>query len=44
VPNGDVQALRLSLIAVGVSLVSLLISEVLTRRAVAATKGHDVAR
>jgi molybdate transport system permease protein len=43
VPNGDVQALRLSLIAVAVSLVSLLISEVLARRAVAATKGHDVA-
>ena len=43
VPNGDLQALRLSAIAVGVSLVSLLISEVLARRATAATKGYDAA-
>jgi molybdate transport system permease protein len=43
VPGGDPQALRLSAIAVVVALVSLLISEILARRAVAATKGHDAA-
>jgi molybdate transport system permease protein len=41
VPNGDPYAMRLSLIAIVVSLVALLLSEVLARRATAATKGRD---
>jgi molybdate transport system permease protein len=41
VPNGDPYAMRLSLIAIAVSLVALLLSEVLARRATAATKGRD---
>jgi len=44
VPNGDLQALRLSAIAVAVSLVSLLGSEILARRATAVSKGHDAPR
>jgi molybdate transport system permease protein len=41
VPNGDAYALRLSAIAIVVSLVALLVSEILARRATAATKGKD---
>lgn len=41
VPNGDPYAMRLSLIAIGVSLVALLVSELLSRRAAAAGKGRD---
>ena len=41
VPNGDAYAMRLSLIAIGVSLAALLVSEILARRATAATKGRD---
>jgi molybdate transport system permease protein len=41
VPNGDPYAMRLSLIAIVVSLVALVLSEVLARRATAATKGRD---
>jgi molybdate transport system permease protein len=41
VPNGDPFAMRLSLIAIGVSLVALLVSEVLARRATAAGRGRD---
>jgi molybdate transport system permease protein len=41
VPNGDPYAMRLSLIAIGVSLVALLFSELLARRATAAAKGRD---
>src|SRR5688572_1066582 len=44
VPGGDSQAMRLSLIAVAVSLVALLLSEILTRRATQATKGRDAVR
>ena len=36
--------LRLSLIAVGVSLAALLVSEIMARRATVATKGRDAAR
>jgi molybdate transport system permease protein len=43
VPTGDTYALRLSLIAIGVSLVALLLSEVLARRATRAAKGRDAA-
>jgi molybdate transport system permease protein len=41
VPNGDAFALRLSGIAIVVSLAALLVSEILARRATAATKGRD---
>jgi molybdate transport system permease protein len=41
VPGGDPQALRLSFIAVGVSLAALLLSEVMARRATQAMKGRD---
>ena len=43
VPGGDAQAMRLSLIAVVVSLVALLLSEILARRATRAAKGRDAA-
>src|SRR5215470_6236202 len=43
VPSGDASAMRLSLIAVGVSLVALLLSEILARRATQAAKGRDAA-
>ncbi|HSO06920.1 MAG TPA: molybdate ABC transporter permease subunit [Pelomicrobium sp.] len=41
VPGGDAQALRLSLIAVALSLVVLFVSEVLVRRANRQVLGHD---
>src|SRR5215510_5501148 len=44
VPDGDPHAMRLSLIAIAVSLGALLVSEVMARRAVTATKGRDAAR
>lgn len=44
VPNGDPFAMRLSLIAMAVSLAALLVSEMLTRRATLAMKGRDAAR
>ena len=44
VPNGDPFAMRLSLIAMAVSLAALLVSEMLTRRATLALKGRDAAR
>ena len=43
VPTGDPYAMRLSLIAIAVSLVALLLSEILARRAVHAAKGRDAA-
>src|SRR5690349_3288940 len=43
VPDGDPFAMRLSLIAVAVSLAALLVSEVMARRATAAVKGRDAA-
>jgi len=43
VPGGDPQAMRLSLIAVVVSLAVLLLSEILARRATQAAKGIDAA-
>jgi molybdate transport system permease protein len=43
VPGGDPQAMRLSLIAVVVSLAALLLSEILARRATQAAKGIDAA-
>ncbi|MCC7484859.1 MAG: molybdate ABC transporter permease subunit [Burkholderiales bacterium] len=43
VPGGDARALQLSLVAVAVSLVALLASEVLTRRATEAARGRDAA-
>ena len=44
VPNGDPFAMRLSLVAVAVSLAALLVSEVMSRRATLAMKGRDAAR
>jgi molybdate transport system permease protein len=44
VPNGDPFAMRLSLVAVAVSLAALLVSEVMSRRATLAVKGRDAAR
>jgi molybdate transport system permease protein len=41
VPGGDAQALRLSVLAILLSLAALAISELLGRRATARTKGHD---
>jgi molybdate transport system permease protein len=41
VPGGDLQALRLSAIAVALSLVALLVSELLVRRATARVAGRD---
>jgi len=41
VPGGDLQALRLSIIAVVLSLGALLVSEVLVRRATARVAGRD---
>jgi molybdate transport system permease protein len=43
VPDGDSYAMRLSLIAVAVSLAALILSEVMARRATAAAKGRDAA-
>src|SRR5262245_42784993 len=43
VPDGDPHAMRLSLIAIAVSLGALLVSEVMARRATTATKGKDAA-
>ena len=43
-PNGDPFAMRLSLVAVAVSLAALLVSEVMSRRATRAVKGRDAAR
>lgn len=40
-PDGDAPALRLSLIAVALSMLALIISELLTRRAVRRAQGHD---
>jgi molybdate transport system permease protein len=40
-PGGDPLAMRLSVIAIVVSLAALLVSEVLARRATAAAKGRD---
>ncbi len=41
VPDGDPYAMRLSLIAVAVSMAALLVSEITARRATLATKGRD---
>jgi molybdate transport system permease protein len=41
VPNGDPYAMRLSAIAIVVSLAALLVSEILAARATAASKGRD---
>ena len=41
VPGGDAHALRLSLIAVAVSLAALVLSEIMARRATQAAKGRD---
>jgi molybdate transport system permease protein len=41
VPGGDLQALRLSIIAVVLSLGALLVSEVMVRRATARVAGRD---
>ena len=41
VPNGDAYAMRLSVIAIVVSLGALLVSEILARRATAAIRGRD---
>ena len=41
VPNGDAAAMRLSVIAIVVSLVALAVSEILARRATAVIKGRD---
>ena len=41
VPGGDAHALRLSLIAVAVSIAALLASEIMARRATRAAKGKD---
>lgn len=41
VPNGDAQALRLSLLAVLLSVVALVVSEMLARRATRRLKGKD---
>jgi molybdate transport system permease protein len=41
VPGGDPQAIRLSVIAVALSVVALLLSEVLARRATRRIKGRD---
>lgn len=43
-PGGDLQALRLSLIAVLLSLAALFISELLVRRATKRIMGHDAER
>src|SRR5262245_10047777 len=43
VPDGDPHALRLSFIAIAVSLAALLVSEILARRATLAGKGRDAA-
>lgn len=43
IPNGDPFAMRLSLVAVVVSLAALLVSEIMTRRATLAVKGRDAA-
>jgi molybdate transport system permease protein len=43
VPTGDAHAMRLSLIAVAVSLIALLLSEILAKRATQAAKGRDAA-
>jgi molybdate transport system permease protein len=40
VPGGDAQAIRLSIIAVLLSLVALMVSELLVRRATVRAKGH----
>jgi len=44
VPGGDDQALRLSVIAVAVSVAALIASEVMARRATRGMKGQDAAR
>lgn len=41
VPGGDTQALRLSVLAILLSLVALVVSELLVRRATTRAKGHD---
>ena len=41
VPNGDPQALRLSLIAVALSIAALVVSETMARRATLGLKGKD---
>ncbi len=41
VPGGDAQAMRLSLIAVALSMAALLVSELLVRRATRRMLGHD---
>jgi molybdate transport system permease protein len=43
VPTGDPYAMRLSLIAIAVSLIALMLSEVLARRAIRAAKGRNAA-
>ena len=43
VPNGDPYAMRLSLIAVAVSMAALIVSEIMARRATLAMKGRDAA-
>ncbi len=40
-PGGDAQALRLSVLAIGLSLAALVVSEILVRRATVRAKGHD---
>ncbi|HMJ49786.1 MAG TPA: molybdate ABC transporter permease subunit [Burkholderiales bacterium] len=42
VPGGDAQALRLSIIAVMLSVAALIISEIIARRASWRVKGHDI--
>jgi molybdate transport system permease protein len=40
-PGGDAQAMRLSVIAVALSVLALVISEILARRATRRVRGHD---
>ncbi len=41
VPGGDAQAWRLSMLAIGLSLAALIVSEILVRRATARMQGHS---
>ncbi|HXZ95505.1 MAG TPA: molybdate ABC transporter permease subunit [Burkholderiales bacterium] len=42
VPGGDAQALRLSVIAVLLSIAALIVSEIIARRAIWRVRGHDI--
>jgi len=42
IPGGDAQALRLSVIAVLLSIAALVVSEAIARRAAQRVKGHDI--